>query len=549
MKKTMKKKLFLTISLLCFLVPTQAQIECEQWLEEAAMYYKAGNYQKAANMYQFIQKECGDKNYGGAAAKLKDCNQKLKEDADFRKCVSIETCDAYLENYPHGRYVAKVEQKRAKIIKDMENAQIWAEEDEAFQKCSTKKDFDFFLKNYPDGRHADQAMEELAQFERERLMREEDSAFSKCISEADCEAFLKAYPWGTYYATVWAKKNELVRKRLLEEEATRIGYMRIERLDIANVSTDGTVIASGSLLDADIKYLTPIITYNGILDEARRVELFYKIIKPDGTLLSFPNSPLGYTSSDVFIVQPGSNNVRELTSCGNGGKEEFVSGVYKIELWYEDIKIFGTSFGMKEKENRLSRGDWRKVLQKCHEDGMRKLGNGGYKGECNEEWQLSGLGMCVLNNGTYYIGAWGANKWNGAGIYITPRGCFVTNCSDCAYYVGEFSSGNITGTGSCYNRFGKLIYHGGFVDGEPEEPCPMKGLDNYKFECVEYSSGEYYIGETMNGERHGKGFYIYSNGDLWYGDWEDDKRNGSGILLQYHGDVSSGIWKKDVKKK
>ena len=548
----MKRILLLFLCFWGFIAVAPAQTDCEKMLEAANSYYKEGKYDKAANMYKFIQEDCHDNNYGGAASKLRDCNQKLKEDADYRKCTSIETCDLYLDNYPQGRYVAKVQQKREKFVKDMQNARLWAEEEAAFKKCVTRKDFEAFIEQYPDGRYLEQAMEKLEEFEEERLRRVEDSIYAKCDTESACEAYLKAFPWGRYSASVWSKKNEFERKRKLEEEASKIGYMYIGKVDIANVGFGGTVIDDyGSTFYAsDIKYLLPRITYNGILDEARRVQIDYKIIKPDGSLLSFWNSPSGYTSSDVFWVQPGTNNIRELTKCGSGGDEKYVSGVYKIELWYNGSRIYKISFIVMDKETPLTFGEWRKVLKKCNEHVTQKYRNGAYKGELDEDTRRAGLGMMVVVDGTYYFGNWVSGEKNGVGLYIPPAGySAVVNCPDCVYYVGEFSSNKKAGTGKCYNRFGNLVYHGSFVDGSPSDTYPKTENGGSKFEYIEYPSGDCYVGETRDGKCCGKGIFIYNNGDLWYGDWEDDARNGSGVFMPYQGDVSSGTWKNDKQKK
>ena len=37
-----------------------------------------------------------------------------------------------------------------------------------------------------------------------------------------------------------------------------------------------------------------------------------------------------------------------------------------------------------------------------------------------------------------------------------------------------------------------------------------------------------YVGDFVNGQRHGLGSYFYANGDLYEGQWENDQKNGQG---------------------
>lgn len=520
----------------------QAQTECESMLQAANDYYGKGDYAKAAKMYKMVQEDCDD-NYGGANAKLKDCNHKLKEDSDYKKCTTIAACDAYLETYPNGRYVAKVKQKRSGLL----NAKAKAEEDTMFGNCSTIEACERYLETYPEGRYADQVHDSL-----DRLWEElnEEAAYASCTTEAACEEYLENYPNGRHYSNVFAKKQTFVAERLRKErEAAKTAYMKIQKIEFANVSANGDIVNyyGSTLYSSEIKYLQPRITYNGLLDETRLVTLYYKILKPDGTLMSRSYSPPGYTYSNSLKVQTGSYNSFEFSSWGNGTNGYFVSGTYKFELWYEGAKIHQTTFVVKDKENALSRGKWRSALGKCGDYVTWNYDNGSYKGQ-TYDGHRSGLGMYSWNDGSFYIGGWNSGNRNGMATYITTPGYTLTNCPDCAYYVGEWLSQDKSGTGTCYDKFGKLIYYGSFANDIPTGTYPMSGFDSYKFECIEYSSGAYYVGETYNGKRHGKGVYIWSTGDMWYGNWSNGERDGYGIYMPYQGSVSTGTWKGDTRQ-
>lgn len=538
----MKRIVFVIVCLLSAIAVAQAQTDCEKMLEEANKYYSESKYDKAAKMYQLVQEDCGS-NYGGAAAKLKDCKHKLKEDADFNKCNSIAACDAYLENYPNGRYVAKVKQKRVGLL----NAQARAEEDAMYENCSTEEDCEEYLATYPEGRYVTQVSAKL-----ERLVaeREEDEAYAMCTTESACDDYLEEYPNGRYYSRVLAKKNTFVAERQRKEkEAAKTAYMNIKKVDFANTNTNGDIIGyyGSTLYSQEIKYLKSRVTYDGIWDESKLVTLYYKIIKPDGTLMNRSYSPSGYTYSNSFKVQTSSNNVCEFSSWGNGAVGYFVSGTYKFELWYEGNRIYQTTFVVKDKENALSRGNWRSALRKCRDYVMKSYDNGSYKGQLYDG-SRSGLGMYSWNDGDYYIGGWSSGNRNGMAIYMATPGYTVNNCPDCVYFVGEWSSYDKSGIGTCYDKFGNLIYYGTFANNKPTQTYPTTGYNSYKFECQELSGGDYYVGETMDGKRYGKGIYIWSSGDMWYGQWKDGIRDGYGIYMPYQGTISTGTWKGDTKQ-
>lgn len=542
----MKRIVVVIGCLLAVITVGQAQTDCERMLEAADTYYNEGDYANAAKMYKIIQEECPDKNspdsnYGGAAAKLRKCNYKLKEDEYFEKCITIAACNDYLENYPNGRYVARVQQKRAEIIKANANA---AEDDLAYQNCFTKEDCLEYMKKYPYGRHVAQVKAMLAQFE-------EDEAYENCFTESDCETYLKTYPDGKYYSKVLEKKNAFEAERLRKErEAAKTAYMNIKEIDFANTLAGGTIIDDygATFYVSEIQYLASRITYDGLLDDTRLISLFCKIFRPDGTLMYRPESPSGYTFSTIFRVQTGHNNLYEFPVWGSDSDSYDVAGTYRFELWFEGSRIYRTSFVVEDKNTTLSRGNWRTALKKCCDYVTYSSGNGSfYKGQTYYGIRL-GLGLYCSQGIFYDIGNWERGQKNGMGLSITFPGGMVSNCPDCEYYVGEFSSDVKSGKGTCYDKYGNLIYWGTFVNDKPTEIYPTTGYDSYKFESLEYYSGDYYVGETYQGKPHGKGIYIWNSGDMWYGDWKNGSRDGYGIYMQYQGSVSTGTWKGDIQQ-
>ncbi len=536
------KKIVIVISCLLFaVVVVNAQTDCESMLEAANKYYNEGNFEKAAKMYQLIQKDCGS-NFGGAVAKLKDCNHKLKEDEDFGKCTTLAACKDYLKNYPDGRYVDRVQQIRDGIIKSSVNV---AEDDKAFQECITKEDYMEYLRKHPYGRHFSQARAIVTQFE-------EDELYENCTTESNCDAYLKAYPNGRYYMEVLEMKNAFEEERLRKErKAAETAYMNIKEIDFANAFAVGDVIApyGSSMYVSEIRYLAPRITYDALLDDTRLISLFCKIIRPDGSLMNNSESPSGYTFSTIFRVQMGNDNLYELPRWGSDDMGSFdIDGTYRFELWFSDHRVYQTSFVVEDRNTPLSRGKWRTALKKCCDNVTYRKENGSfYKGQTYYGTRL-GLGLYCLQGIFYDIGIWQGGKLDGMGITIASPGSMVSNCTDCEYYVGEFSSGEKSGRGSCYDKYGNLLYRGSFANNAPVQTYPTIGYDSYKFECIEYSSGDYYVGETYNEKPHGMGIFVGKGGDMWYGEWKYGNREGYGIYMPYQGDVSTGTWKNDTQQ-
>lgn len=153
---------------------------------------------------------------------------------------------------------------------------------------------------------------------------------------------------------------------------------------------------------------------------------------------------------------------------------------------------------------------------------------------------LYGKGIELFFNGNLHCGDYKGGDWVGRGIYI---------CQD-KTYVGEFKTAYSWGTGSLYDKNGKLTHYGKFVGIKPQKVLYREDGYNYTFGVINYKNGDKYVGELRNGIRHGKGLYIYAKGDgvAWYGEWKEGIRNGEGIFF-YDGGAkySTGIWKGDTQ--
>lgn len=197
--------------------------------------------------------------------------------------------------------------------------------------------------------------------------------------------------------------------------------------------------------------------------------------------------------------------------------------------------------------NALSRGEWRKQMLKTMDNPSYTYDNGKYRGQLNNG--RNGFGSYWWKEDDDYHWGWYENgKREGTGIYIIGHvdDRWVRNCKGCIYFVGEYEAGDKVGKGTCYDKFGNLIYYGDFKNDEPVDEFPMTGrYTSYKFECIEYDNGNMYVGETKDGKRHGRGIFLWKDGSSWYGRWSDGSRDGRGIYFPYSGSYTVGSWKAD----
>ena len=71
---------------------------------------------------------------------------------------------------------------------------------------------------------------------------------------------------------------------------------------------------------------------------------------------------------------------------------------------------------------------------------------------------------------------------------------------------------------------------GAWYAGKPKSPYPMRSYSNKRFEIIK-EGGNAYLGETVNGVKHGWAIYVYSNGDCLYGEWANGKKAGFGMKI------------------
>lgn len=514
----MKKYILLTISLFgaiqfCLSQGTMQGINCESKYNAAETVFNMGKYELAAKMYQDVIENCqGD--YGGAAARLAECRRRLAEtdeSAAWEECKDSNdpnVLQAYMNRFPNGRHFNEVKQRRTMLLAQWAAANETARENIAYSRCNTISGCEEYLANYPTGRYVTQVLNKKRELERAIAEREQRR-----------------------------REREAAQLTAFMDKAS----MRVQFGNAYDI--DGIVMKDdfGSMLYAsDMRFLVPKLIYNSRLSDEREVTLLYcQIIHPNGSLMhSFFNG---------MYVEPGRNNSTYLAGFGNGQASVFDPGTYRFDIWYDDVLLYTTEFTLNGKDYALSSAGWRQTLARCLEIPTETYEEDIYKG-CLNAGERSRLGVYYWSSSTCYFGNWRQGERDGWGILVVRDGYEVSNCPDCAYYVGPFKNGVKSGEGTCYDRAGNLIYYGQFVDDSPVGTYPMSGYGNYKFICIDKGNGNYYLGEVENEQPEGKGIFMQSNGDLWLGTWKGGQRDGTVLYLPYDGAPVMERWSNGVKK-
>lgn len=109
--------------------------------------------------------------------------------------------------------------------------------------------------------------------------------------------------------------------------------------------TDGTSKGFGEELSNNLTFLTPRITCDHLAMESKTVKLDFKILDPNGRLLTGVNA--GYTYSEEVTLRGNlqQNDVFDVSEWGAGNGTTFaVTGKYTFEIWCSGVNMFSTVF-------------------------------------------------------------------------------------------------------------------------------------------------------------------------------------------------------------
>lgn len=71
---------------------------------------------------------------------------------------------------------------------------------------------------------------------------------------------------------------------------------------------------------------------------------------------------------------------------------------------------------------------------------------------------------------------------------------------------------------------------------------PYTGKSN-----IRYKTGDTYVGDVVNDERHGQGIFKYSTGGIYDGEWKRNNRDGKGKMVYSTGGIYDGDWKDEKR--
>ena len=159
-----------------------------------------------------------------------------------------------------------------------------------------------------------------------------------------------------------------------------------------------------------------------------------------------------------------------------------------------------------------------------------------YKGEQSASGQRTGLGGQLSPDGNLFFGKF-ANGEPVNGIFIDAEVTLSVKRMTNKFQVGNFEDFQLNGEAKTYDEDGVLSYQGVFYNDAPKGATYWQDnrFPSLRFDILEEKTG-FYIGETKEGLKHGKGIFVFKTGDLWYGDWSNGNKL-QGIEINMNGTV------------
>ncbi len=141
-----------------------------------------------------------------------------------------------------------------------------------------------------------------------------------------------------------AQENDILLHRL--SQLTQKYPIIITGIEIANVDKEGSIETDfgDKIYDYNTMYLKPRITYIGFKEQ--KLNLYCKLIEPNGKMATGKESPYGYSyASEIWVSNTeGEKRDKKLSGWGGGDKGQWSSGEYVIEIWYNGICLKAKNF-------------------------------------------------------------------------------------------------------------------------------------------------------------------------------------------------------------
>lgn len=335
----------------------------------------------------------------------------------------------------------------------------------------------------------------------------------------------------------------------------------ITGITFATSDEEGNLTSSyGDRLYSNLQYVKAKVSFrNNVKDARDHIDIKVKMYKPDGTL----DGNGSYTFEDYLRADGNykKDDFDYTLGWGNKSGKSYTPGTYRYEIWIGTHKMYTAYFtvyqaqagsssgsGSASAARGMSNDHWRTVLSRCLENPSRTFGGDPYKGQLLNN-DCEGYGAYKWESSeSLYFGKWSNGERNGYGISICgPQKCYFSH-NDAEIFVGNCSNGSFAdGKATIYDAKGNLKYYGAVANKELSDTYPSSGdWSEFKFECISYNDGAYYIGETYKGDRHGYGIYVWKDKGFWIGNWSYGKRKGAGAYIKYNGTVQTGTWEGDT---
>ncbi len=182
-------------------------------------------------------------------------------------------------------------------------------------------------------------------------------------------------------------------------------------------------------------------------------------------------------------------------------------------------------------------------------NGIMKYAYGNIYKEYDGEFingKKEGHGIMYFANGDKYDGNWENDNANGYGEMIYSNG---------EVYAGNWINNIREGNGKM-SYLNKNVFSGNFMNDKPYGIGIIKDSSNNEIigeinndgiiknnaqsGIINYSNGDKYTGNIIDGMANGKGYMIYSNGGKYFGNFLQGKKNGYGTYYLNNGNIYSG---------
>lgn len=184
----------------------QVKTKIDGFKDQQAEYEAFMNCNTIADCNNYLNKYPNGQYVEQVKAKKDDLQANENEEEAYRNCTSIEGCNYYLNQYPNGKYVEQVNEKlsvyKAKLRAEEERKER-EKEDDAYRRCITIDGCNRYLRDYPEGRYVADVKNKKANLEAEIEKKKKDqeirnSVVSKTFTANGVEFVMKKIDGGSF---------------------------------------------------------------------------------------------------------------------------------------------------------------------------------------------------------------------------------------------------------------------------------------------------------------------------------------------------------------